>query len=58
MSNFTCEHCSTDIIDSPEGFVTECEHYPKEPVRDAAPCLPPFRTDELMQMVMRGEIAA
>ena len=58
MSNFTCEHCGTDIIDSPEGFVTECKHYPREQVRDAAPVLPPFRNDELMRLFMRGEIAA
>lgn len=30
MSNFKCEKCGTDIIDSPTGYVTRCGHYPKE----------------------------
>lgn len=30
MSNFTCEHCNTDIYDSPSGYTTSCEHYPIE----------------------------
>ena len=28
MSNFTCPHCGKDIIDSPRGYITGCEHYP------------------------------
>lgn len=28
MSNFTCPHCGTNIIDSPRGYITGCEHYP------------------------------
>lgn len=28
MSNFKCEHCGTDIYDSPSGYVTGCDHYP------------------------------
>jgi len=28
MSSFNCEHCGTAIIDTPDGYVTECEHYP------------------------------
>jgi len=31
MSNFYCEKCGSVIIDTPKGFVTECEHYPLEP---------------------------
>lgn len=30
MSNYRCEHCNTDIIDTPRGYITECEHYPLE----------------------------
>ena len=30
MSNFTCEKCNKDIIDSESGYVTGCEHYPVE----------------------------
>ena len=30
MSNFSCEHCGTDICDSPHGYVTGCAHYPIE----------------------------
>lgn len=30
MSSFICEYCEAEIVDSPEGYVTECEHYPKE----------------------------
>ena len=26
-NSFICEWCGTLIIDSPEGFVSECEHY-------------------------------
>lgn len=32
MSNFSCEYCSTEIIDSPEGYVTWCSHYPPDVV--------------------------
>lgn len=28
MSNFTCEHCASPVLDSPKGYVTGCEHYP------------------------------
>lgn len=28
MSNFVCEICGAACIDSPEGYVTGCEHYP------------------------------
>lgn len=38
MSNFTCQHCGTDIIDSPGGpYITECEHYPIEKVNSEMP---------------------
>ena len=28
MSNFYCKKCGTAIIDSPNGYITGCEHYP------------------------------
>jgi hypothetical protein len=28
MSNFKCSKCGTDIIDSENGYITGCEHYP------------------------------
>ena len=28
MSSFDCEKCGAPIIDTPKGYVTECEHYP------------------------------
>lgn len=28
MSNFRCEICGKDILDTPAGYITECEHYP------------------------------
>ncbi len=28
MSSFVCEKCGKEIIDSPSGYTTECEHYP------------------------------
>ena len=27
MSSFICEHCGTHIIDTPDGYITGCEHY-------------------------------
>ena len=30
MSNFICEKCGTHCIDSPEGYITGCEHYPAD----------------------------
>lgn len=31
MSSFNCEKCNTPIIDTPgKGYITHCEHYPKE----------------------------
>ncbi len=28
MSSYTCGTCGTEIIDSPQGYTTECEHHP------------------------------
>jgi len=28
MSNFNCKYCGVAILDSENGYVTECEHYP------------------------------
>jgi hypothetical protein len=28
MSNFKCDKCGTDIIDSEKGYITGCIHYP------------------------------
>lgn len=30
MSSFTCEHCGTPIIDTPDGYITGCNHYAPE----------------------------
>lgn len=30
MSNFFCPICGAVIIDSPDGYITECEHYRKD----------------------------
>lgn len=30
MSSFFCPICNTAIIESPNGYVTGCEHYPLE----------------------------
>lgn len=30
MSSFFCPHCGKSIIDTPNGYVTGCEHYPLE----------------------------
>ena len=30
MSSFICEHCGAYIIDTEDGYTTECEHYPLE----------------------------
>jgi len=34
MSDFKCEQCGKEIIDSPIGYITWCEHYPKEQPRE------------------------
>lgn len=28
MSSFYCEHCGKAILDTEDGFITGCEHYP------------------------------
>jgi len=28
MSSFFCEVCGKEILDTPDGYITECEHYP------------------------------
>ena len=28
LSNFACDKCGTHIIDSDNGYITECVHYP------------------------------
>ena len=33
MSSFKCEHCNEDIIDTPKGYITGCEHYPLETIK-------------------------
>lgn len=30
MSSFICEKCGAEILDTPNGYITECEHYPME----------------------------
>lgn len=35
MSHFKCTECETDIIDSPAGFLTECEHWTFEELTEA-----------------------
>ena len=30
MSSFICEKCGAEILDTPDGYITECEHYPME----------------------------
>jgi hypothetical protein len=30
MASFTCEKCGKDILDSPQGYMTGCVHYPLE----------------------------
>lgn len=30
MSSFTCEHCGKQIIDTPDGYITGCNHYAPE----------------------------
>lgn len=32
MSNFRCEICDIDILDTEKGYIAECEHYPIEVV--------------------------
>jgi len=28
MSSFACEYCGTFLVDTPNGYITKCEHYP------------------------------
>ena len=30
MSNFICEHCGALCYDTPEGYISGCEHYPPD----------------------------
>jgi len=30
MSNFKCPECGTDCIDSTNGYITGCEHFPAD----------------------------
>ncbi|PNX47173.1 MAG: hypothetical protein BV459_04990 [Thermoplasmata archaeon M11B2D] len=30
MSNFICDKCGVVLYDSPTGYITGCEHYPKD----------------------------
>lgn len=38
MSNFHCKHCGTAIVDTPNGYITGCEHYPIEQVKRIPSC--------------------
>lgn len=33
MSSFQCQECGAAIIDSPLGYITSCQHYPKEKIK-------------------------
>lgn len=33
MSNFICPYCGANIIDTDDGYITECEHYPIETIK-------------------------
>jgi hypothetical protein len=33
MSSFICEHCGAHIIDTRNGYITGCKHYPLEKKR-------------------------
>ena len=35
MSSFICDKCGAEIVDSRDGYVTECIHYPSERLRKA-----------------------
>ena len=37
MSSFQCEHCQAMIHDSPTGYTSGCEHYPKPDTPAVAP---------------------
>jgi hypothetical protein len=30
MSSFICDKCGKEILDSDQGYITGCEHYPLE----------------------------
>lgn len=34
MSSFICPKCGTSILDTTNGYITECEHYPIEHERE------------------------
>ena len=36
MSNFKCEKCGTVCYDTPNGYITGCEHYPVDTKRENA----------------------
>ena len=37
MSNFKCEKCGTACYDTPNGYITGCEHYPADIKRKNLP---------------------
>jgi hypothetical protein len=30
MSSFICDQCGAEVLDSPDGYTTSCEHFPIE----------------------------
>ena len=59
MSNFKCEKCDKDIIDSENRYVTGCEHYPVEN-KSLLPCpkfgsqiLDPFGQGKVIHDVLK-----
>jgi len=66
MSNFKCEKCGTVCYDTPNGYITGCEHYPEDAVDKIIKSLdltvterintqPEFRREILRQVVERVE---
>jgi|SaaInlV_100m_DNA_5_1039725.scaffolds.fasta_scaffold25101_3 ssDNA-binding Zn-finger/Zn-ribbon topoisomerase 1 len=62
MSNFKCEKCGTVCYDTPNGYITGCEHYPEDAVDKIIKSLdltvterintqPEFRTEILRQVI-------
>lgn len=53
MSSFICEHCGALILDTPQGYVTECEHYPME----ALP-IPRFLMDRQLELPLQAVLSS
>lgn len=57
MSSFQCEKCGTDILDSPDGYTSGCDHWPLPPRLTAKQYVIKFEAERLLRKIKVKDFA-